>query len=900
MSKRYVGFIAILAAALLLYPPIVFSVIDKSYENDLKYGSPSVRIKTVESIGRSGNPEYVEMLLSYSKDAEIDVRVAIARSLLRLNAKEYTDRIIDLLDDASPEVCAELRKTLVGIGRTEVFKKKLTGHPNPDVRKQIAIIFGETKDPAAVDVLLKALKDTDFVRFAAVKSLGQVGDKSVSAPLTNALKDPLGEIRVQAAKALTNLKIYSSVPDILNLLVDLDSTVRGNTERVLDGFVSDDTVLYFVQAVMKDRRTPVRIYATRAIGLLGSKSVAVVLFEALKDKDPSVRQEAIKSLEKIIDGTMVFNLCLSLNEKDINVRNYAVKTLERLKDPRAVPFLIDRLKKEKDQELRTLIQDTIIGISDISIVDFLAKALYDKTLVVRITAVRAIEKLKPPEILTELSDLLSREKDIELKYAIISTVKAFNNKSALPGLHVSLRKEKNLEIKLEIINVLKELKDYSSIPVALESLKYGDETIRMESEYLLEQLADMQSIDFFLEAAGDQSIVVRGFAMKVLKKFPVAKVLPVVIAGLGDSDPFIRKDAVYILGVIADKSTIPELTRMLKDRDEDIRIETVSALANMGFPRDVLPYMEICLVDKSATVRLEAVKFIHENGDRAFVEGFSNALKKESEVTVKEEIIKGLQKMKDPAAIGALKRSLKDMEPSVRKSAASALGDIGDPVIIPDLKKVFYNDYSSEVRAETMVALAKLDVKDMIPEFMGKVSDVTDITISSVAKRSLDILLDESNTSYLIGCLQSEHRSIRNYSYSVLKRMPRTGELPVDGLFKLLKKARGEIRQQAMELIDSMIDNKLLPDFLDLLKTSDDPQLKQWAIKHLGEFKDESVVSQMSDAVRDRDENMRKEAVRALGKIGGRRAIEILQHVAEKDESPAVRYLAREMLKTKK
>ncbi len=71
------------------------------------------------------------------------------------------------------------------------------------VRSQAAEKLGESKDPRAVEALVKALKDKDRnVREAAAGSLGRIGDASAVDALLEALKDYDQCVRRAAADAL--------------------------------------------------------------------------------------------------------------------------------------------------------------------------------------------------------------------------------------------------------------------------------------------------------------------------------------------------------------------------------------------------------------------------------------------------------------------------------------------------------------------------------------------------------------------------------------------------------------------------------------------------------------------------------------------------------------------------
>ena len=870
------------------------------YTEDLKFGTPEKRIQVIESISNKGESKYIDLLMEQLEDPDSRVRLSAIKALHKLGAKKYFEKFIEALSDSDQQVCAEIRKTLIDFydqDTLKILKENLNKNPNPQIRQQIAVLFGEAKEKSAVDSLIKALKDNDFVRFSAVKSLGKIGDKSASDELIKSLKDPLGDIRLQSAKSLIEMKVYRAIPYIMNLLEDSDISVKSEIEQVLNDAVCKETILYFSEGLMKDKRPVVRKYCAKALGLLGEKASAPLLFEGLKDKNKDVRQEVIKSIEKLVDNSMVFSLCLSLKENDINVRTYAVKSILNLKDPRAVPSLIDHLKKEKSPELKNLIQQTIVEISDNSILDFLINALYDKNTLVRITIIQTAGKMQAKEFLPELTRLLTTEKNTELKYVILETIKSFGDKSVVPELNKTLLKEKNDELKLAIINVLKEIGDYSSIPFLLECLKSSNEMLLMEAENLLDKLADQNSVEIFLEALQDKNIAVRTYVMKILKKYPTKRALPYMFKALSDTDVYIRRDAVVILGMIGDESIIPELVKKLKDKEEIVRLEAIKTLGKMEI-KEVIDYLKPSLKDSSPAVRLETVKIISEFTTDETLSELQKVFKKESDPLVKEQIIMALKNFQQPSCVKLLKESLEDIEPSIRKSAVQSLGAIGDKTVIPELKKVFQKEINSEVKSEIMLALAKLGAKEMIPEFMNKLSDPLK-EISSTAKKTLDILIEKSDGNYLVACIQSDNKDIRNYCLNALKTLKPEESVPE--MFRIIKTIKGTTRTQVLNLIDNIPARKTADQFISLVdnpSTNDDTELQIWVIEHIASFNEPVVIDFLSQTIKNENTKIRTATLDALKKIGGKKAIGIIQYVSENDTSLSVRNHAKGLLAT--
>lgn len=887
-----------LSCATLLF---LTAAIYEEYVKDLEYGPPEAKIKALESLAKTGNKEHIDKITEYLGNENDHVRAAAVRALYFLGARSRMDALINKLSDPSFEVRVEARKALIAFGDFEKIRQNLPidAQQNAEIRAEAAAIMGEAKVKSAVPALMQLLKDNnDSVKFAAAKALGDIQDPSAIDPLREILKDPVGDIRLQAVKSLVKLRAYFSVPDALNLLEDKDPSVSVGIEDVLKDFVVPETELYFTEAVKKDRRAAVRKFSAKALGILGDRAAAFAVFDAISDKDESVRQEAMKSFEVLVDNSVVFYLGGKLKEGKSQLRPYLVSMMARAGDPRAVPALINQLKREGNAETRELLQKTAVDISSPSLSYYLVQELNDRNVSARLVAIMIIENLKLREVLPELTKYLAAEKDKNVKIAMLSAMKNIGDRGVVPGLNEALVAEKDPEIKAAILEALKEFKDYSTIPFALECFKFGNDTLSMEAESFLDTVTDMQSIDYYENAIQSMNLLERNYALKVAKKFPVARSLKIALAAAEDEDPFIRRDAVQVLGQIGDRSAMPVLVKRLSDGEEDTRIEAVKSLAQMGDP-SIIQYLEKPLFDKSPAVRLEAVKLYMQYGDKSCADLLNKASKKERDLDTRRLILQALRKFGDPSSIDQFMKNLSDPEPNIRREAALGLGDIGDrdKKITAALKESFKKDQEPLVIAAVMISLSKLGAKEMTSEFMQKLSDPSE-GVSGVAREALDTLLDESDVQYIAACLQSESEKIREYCVVKLSKLKSQEAVP--DLFNILKQTSGKMRVEVMSLIEQFAAADNAPYFLAAVinpATNHDVELQKWVIKNIIGVNSREAMNFLKYSVQNASPDVRLEAVDALGKIKSKEAQDILRYLSERDSSEKIRTEAAKSLK---
>ena len=114
--------------------------------------------------------------------------------------------------------------------------------------------LGESKDPRALELLLKAVEDANkSVRWAALEALGDLGDRRALPAILQFLKkkEPYSWGRRVAANTLGNLKDPAAVEALIELLKEDDPYVRRNAAWAL-GKLKDERAVPPLIELLKD------------------------------------------------------------------------------------------------------------------------------------------------------------------------------------------------------------------------------------------------------------------------------------------------------------------------------------------------------------------------------------------------------------------------------------------------------------------------------------------------------------------------------------------------------------------------------------------------------------------------------------------------------------------------
>jgi HEAT repeat protein len=170
-------------------------------------------------------------------------------------------------------------------------------------------------------------------------------------------------------------------------------------------------------------------------------------------------------------------------------------------------------------------------------------------------------------------------------------------------------------------------------------------------------------------------------------------VVPSLIARLSDPNDTVRQNATWALVQIGDERAVEPLIACLDDRSDAVRVNATRSLGKVGSERAIELLVAILNNDPIADVRMAAIRSLGEIGDERVVEPLVVSLDddyyKVRELATYTLADLGKKLKGSPifaSAVEPLIASLKDQySQDVRRNAAWALAQIGDPRAIPAL-----------------------------------------------------------------------------------------------------------------------------------------------------------------------------------------------------------------------
>ncbi|OQX79826.1 MAG: hypothetical protein B6D56_06320, partial [Candidatus Omnitrophica bacterium 4484_70.1] len=356
----------------------------------------------------------------------------------------------------------------------------------------------------AIPYLIEALRDEDInVRFKSAEVLDQIEWQP-----QNQEEEILYFIAKHDWEGLVRIG-YPAVPYLIKLLKNKDSYVRYRAVKALGEIGSQEIASHLIETIIKaliealkdEKNSNVRQTIARALGKVGSQEAVPHLIEALKDEDSDVCKAAAEELDKIgwqpqnqeeeilyfiakhdwnglvrIGYPAVPYLIKLLKDEDSEVRKAAAEALGKIGSPEAVPHLIEALK-DKDSDVCKAAAEIASHLIE-TIIEALIEALKDRySNKVRQAAAKALEEIGSQEIASHLIETI-----IE---ALIEALKDGKNSSVRQAIARALGKVGSQEAVPHLIEALKG-KDSDVCKAAAEALgKEGIGYLELEGEELL-------------------------------------------------------------------------------------------------------------------------------------------------------------------------------------------------------------------------------------------------------------------------------------------------------------------------------------------------------------------------------------------------------------------------------
>jgi HEAT repeat protein len=310
------------------------------------------------------------------------------------------------------------------------------------------------------------------------------------------------------------------------------------------------------------------------------------------------------------------------------------------------------------------------------------------------------------------------------------------------------------------------------------------------------------------------------------------------------NDVTVRSDAAHALGKLGDEAAVAALARALQDADEYVRKSAVAALRRIS-GASAAEALRAALADRSEQVVLQAVNGLRDMRDRGAVEALIRVLgrrERSLQLAATEALIRI-----GPDAVGALMATFEDkvLRRKIGTQVMKILIDIG-PRAIDALLEAIEQD-SQVIQATAMSVL-------------GRVGDIR------IVKPLIDLFLrDPRMQEAVVATLaRLEERGVADGTGPVhVDREIHPPKMVLDAL-------AGRPRAEVVEQLRVALENPM-------------PKVRRFALRVLFAIFGDGAFDQFITSLEDEDIEVKRLAIRILGKLRDKRVIEPLVALVQKE-----------------
>lgn len=642
--------------------------------------------------------------------------------------------------------------------------------------------------------------------------------------LAKQLSDGNVEVRRQAVERMNGMKDRSCIPLLMTAMKDISWRVRKTAVDILfQDYPTDEYIHGLIQLLYIDDNAGARNSAIEALIRLGRRAT-VYLIEAFKTPNKDVRKFIIDVLGELMDNRSLGLMLDAIRDEDENVSATAVEHLGKAGEPSVVDALIDILDSG-DLWTAYPAANALGRIGNKKAVPHLLQAMKKKPL--REPVLKALALLAEPSTLESIIALLE-DSSKNIQEQVLKTIeKMYHNGVAAGFITGELRRllgDKTIELLLNfawsnkrevrisailLLGLMKDEAAYGPLLDISHEEEFAEDVKKAlvfigsenpESLLKLFQTDNSHQLRFICDVAGEIASPVYYDVLEDLLK---------------NDDGHVRAIAARSISTLGNRRAKEKLIKLLTDPYEDVQETAVNALNNL---KDTLNTDELLDMLKSENhfLRRNIARLLGKIKAEDAVTALGFALKDEK-IMVRKEVVEALSSIGTPEAVRYLTNALTDEDPDIRISVTLSLGAIGGEGIL-DLLIILAADQENFVRVSAAKALGMLKDRGAVKTLIRLLSDRSGFVVST-AIESLKALGGDAARDAILKMLSSEDEEIKRTAITALEGF----EDVEDRLIPFLKDPDWASRIAAIRVLGRSSQGRVRKEIESLLDSEEDP-----------------------------------------------------------------------------
>lgn len=194
----------------------------------LKDGDNFEKEKAIDALIASPGREVIEKIVPLLQESNTPVRMAVLDVLKKIGSV-HIEGVIGMLDDANEDIRVYGCEVLAFLNdpRSIPFIAQKARDDDPNVRNAACMALGDFDDDEAVNALLEALDDEEWIAFSAIISLGRTKSPKAIPRIMKFFREADEELSNAACEVLLDYGDDAVLDEVLDVMRSWDRKRRG-------------------------------------------------------------------------------------------------------------------------------------------------------------------------------------------------------------------------------------------------------------------------------------------------------------------------------------------------------------------------------------------------------------------------------------------------------------------------------------------------------------------------------------------------------------------------------------------------------------------------------------------------------------------------------------------------
>ncbi len=502
------------------------------------------------------------------------------------------------------------------------------------------------------------------------------------------------------------------------------------------------------------------------------------------------------------------------------------------------------------------------------------------------TALRKVMDSDPePRLRDVAAGMLAKSKDERFATAAQYHALRSSDPQVVAAAATGLGKSKQKEATDQLLGVLAHQSDAVRTAAIASLVERGD------LKELVAALSDAK-LD-----AGTRLEIARALSAVKDKKARQEGLMYLAVEGKGDDSAV----AAAALSDFDDKATYEALGKALTHAEPATRRAAANALAGLGKPAGLAPLAAANVEDgeTGADVRA-AIRAVYAEQSLDFVlKGTKNdnaVLRREAVATLGTMVKTGAAKRSRKTIVDTLRPLSEAQEPEIRAASARSFGEMGGDDVKGDVLRLAA-DKAVEVQRAVAHALRSFPGPESVKFLLGYMDEKDPVVLAHAAE-SLGMLKEKEALNPVIARLNHDDVRVRRAATGALIEIGGTLDKrgPLLSFFsERLFDADADVRLKAVEGLRLVKDPRTVTAMAALIQ---DPvsEVRRATLMAMADSGHASAVDAISGALDNDDAATRRAAIDALGALGEKQAVPVLEAYAAREKNEELAGRAREVI----